>query len=150
MAHTLQFITYGDWAKLTTSEGFEMYDEWQMSKNAYEKVKSAGKLEKKDLSVLEPLYNQMNKAWEMAMKTNNHCNVLKDMINKYQNSYEFPQKDFKTICDIVDDYLVISETTNIDSKLKQNYCTLVNQRLVYLHSKILMPELMVKYPVIFK
>jgi len=147
MINTVRFINSADWSKLTTPNGYEMFDEWQCTKSEMEKKQT--ELEANDRSILEPLYNEMNYVWDLAMRTNNHCNILRDLVNKYQNTFAFPQGDFGTLCNIVDDYLLVTES-NMDYRLKQKFSTLIEQRLVFLKQKILLPELMVKYPTIFR
>jgi hypothetical protein len=148
MSKARDYIYHVHWATdLAKPKGFEMYDEWQATSKQFNKLK--GSMSPKDLKILEPLYNQTDLTWKAVMSAEQIFSSLKNLTHKYMNVYTFPREDFEYLCMLIDEYIKLNDTLK-DDILKKKIIPVLHQSIVYLKQKIILPELSMKYPTIFK
>lgn len=109
--------------------------------------------------VLKPLVDGLAFAWEIALEANYLCSVLALLKEKYRNQFSFPSSDYPIICRVVDEYLALKERSETDSRATQSKDFMllyqkveesVMQDLIFLKQKLILPELNLKYPQLFK
>ena len=108
-----------------------------------------GNFSKDEKKIIEPKLKTLESNWKIAFKTEQISTILDDFKSKYHNQFVFPKEDKQIIIDIVEEYLTLSknQTSKIIKDKLENY---IYDDLVYLDQKIIIPELNLNYPQLFK
>lgn len=152
-----------DWRRINTPLGVRIdfiydyqRDEAEMCLSQYNSNKDL--FFDNEKKVLKQLVDGLQFAWEVALEANYLCSVLQLMKEKYRNQFNYPQSDLAIICKVVDDYLALKQSAASDARssspeflrLSQKVEESILQDLIFLKQKLILPELSIKYPQLFK
>jgi methyltransferase-like protein len=142
-----QKLKNSNWGLLFLKDGSEEnYDEFLMC----EKQKESTTLTQEEAEVIEPLLQELHDNWNLALRVENIYSYLEDLKNKYHNQYVYPKFESESFINIVENYLKLMKDAEgnkmAQDKIEQN----VLHNLLFLEGKILLPDLRMKYPTLFK
>lgn len=135
----------------------QQYEEYLSCNTQYESMK--GKLTAAEARVIEPMLKKLNFLWSITLKVESISAIIGQLKEKYRNSYSLPQEDLPMIVGAVEEYLALQqlvqseklliesgESEKVSRKLERN----VLADIIYLKQKLIIPELSLKYPALFK
>ncbi len=123
----------------------------------YEHAK--GTLSAVEAKQIEQLIKRLNVYWELALKVESVVAIVGQLKEKYKNTYTLPKEDLPTVIGVVEQYLALQkyvETERVfveDGEQDRMYRRLernILMDIVFLKQKLVLPELSLKYPAIFK
>jgi hypothetical protein len=140
-------ITLANWTTLGIEDGQEeLFDEFENSKKqAKELVKTLDESEKK---VVEDAIHDLEHIWDIALKVERIATFLDGLKNKYHNQYVSTKYDGHVFKGLVENVLKLKNSA--DGEVEQRNINELMDQIVYLEGKVIVPELRIEYPALFK
>eukprot|EP01080_Neovahlkampfia_damariscottae_P007779 gene7779-12253_t len=143
----LNKLKNSNWGLLFLKEGSEEnYDEFEMCQVQL----SQTELTQEEKDVIEPLFEELSTNWSLAIRVENVYSYLEELKNKYHNQYAYPKSETSNFINLVEAYLTLMKDAEDNEMAQRKIEETVLQNIAYLDSKILLPDLRVKYPTLFK
>jgi hypothetical protein len=144
LRNNLKQIKKATWTNLGLKENeLFLYDEFLMC----QKQASQTHLTEEEKSVINPILTKLKGIWELVAEVENITSILEFLKSKHHNTFSNPKEDLKVIFDAIERYLKLKEKYPEDEKKIDD---LVYNNIVFLKSKIILPEIDIKYPSLFK
>lgn len=142
----LQDIQSFKWPRLSLEKlGEEAYEEFLVIQKLSHKSNYVTKEEK---AVIQPIVNELERLWEVALIVERVSTSLDGLKNKYHNQYVKAEQDIPFLLSIVEEYFKLNSEAKTEVE-KRNINEIMDD-LIFFENKVIIPELRLKHPTLFK